>query len=136
MRAGKGLSMKIKKVEGYEPKYPMKNAAAKVGALAAAALITAGAATGCTPRYNGFLEFSTPQPTEVVLDGDIAVDPAETKKERPADVDVEGGISVDPAELASEEPALLGNVLPDLSNTGDGEQSLPGNVLPDPSLTK
>ena len=34
--------MKIKKVEGYEPKYPMKNAAAKVGALAAAALITAG----------------------------------------------------------------------------------------------
>lgn len=120
MRAGKGLSMKIKKVEGYEPKYPMKNAAAKVGALAAAALITAGAATGCTPRYNGFLEFSTPQPTEVVLDGDIAVDPAELNTDCPGNVEIEGELAVDPSEPAADDPGdstelpeLMGDIMLD-----------------------
>ena len=111
--------MKIKKVKGYEPKYPMKSAA-KVGALAAAALITAGAAAGCTPRYNGFLEFSTPQPTEVALDGDIAVDPAELNTDCPGDVEIEGELAVDPAEINSDDPGdntegpeFMGDIMPD-----------------------
>ena len=123
--------MKIKKVEGYEPKYPMKNAAAKVGALAAAALITAGAATGCTPRYNGFLEFSTPQPTEVVeLAGEPTVDETE--------VILDGDVMVDPNEGCGDDdltpPDATGVPIVDSTDTaGYDDVGISGNIMPDPS---
>ena len=110
--------MKIKKVEGYEPGYPAKKgAAAKAGAVAAAALIAAGTMAGCTPRYSGGMEYATPEPTEVVeLAGEPTVDETE--------VILDGDVMVDPNEGCGDDV---------VDSTETPDVGISGQILPDPS---
>ena len=72
--------MKQQKLSGYAPKYPKK-----VAALAAAALVALGAATGCRyiePQIMGDIAIEEPTPDEdVQLEGYMM--PEETPVEEP-----------------------------------------------------
>ena len=81
--------MKVNKLEGYAPEYPAKKGlktAARIGAAAAAVVLTSAAAVGCGVKASGFMigpEDATEEPCivdtteDVSIDGKIVVDPTE-----------------------------------------------------------
>ncbi|MBO4563785.1 MAG: hypothetical protein J5772_09295 [Clostridia bacterium] len=96
--------MELKKLEYYSPGYPGKKlagAAARLGALAGAVIVTAGVALGCGP--------------EPKLDGDIAIDdPEDSVIETP-------GADEEPEVKPSEEtpPDITGIILPAPTDAGE-----------------
>ena len=102
--------MTVNKLNEYAPNYPKKSGKAlKLGTLAAAALLAASIASGCTVSVSGYLqgppavtdEPLTPEPTdELCVPGEPAVD--------------ENG------DIIDEEPALMGDVRADPALGLDG----------------
>ncbi len=109
--------MKVNKIDSYAPEYPAKKSgmAARIGMLAAAALLAASTASGCTVSASGYLqdppaitdEPITPEPTdELCVPGEPAVDengniiPENTEACTDEPITDEG----------TEEPALMGDV--------------------------
>ena len=98
--------MKLTKVNEYEPGYPRKNGiAARVGALAAAALI-AGASAGCR----------SPKPA---ISGAPAVDPTPEITE---EVVLDGDVAVDETPIATSDPNISGEMLPDPGSIEEPEE--------------
>ncbi len=97
--------MKQTKLSGYRPKYPKK--AMRGAALAAAALMAMGTATGCSTfaaNTTGIVPVADPTPEELVLDGEVAVwEPTD-------DVELEGYMV---PETPTSEPMLVGIVMPE-----------------------
>lgn len=98
--------MKVTKVNEYEAGYPRKNGvAARVGALAAAALI-AGASAGCR----------SPKPT---ISGAPAVDPTPEITE---EVVLDGDVAVEETPIVSEVPDIMGEIMPDPGSIEEPEE--------------
>ncbi len=119
--------MKQQTLSGYKPNYPKK--AVKGMALAAAALVTIGAATGCRalrpePQIDGAIAIDEPTPgieetlppEELQTEGLIPIDEMET----PEPPMTTGLIMVTPEPEPTEEPMLMGDVA--IIDLPDGEQ--------------
>lgn len=113
--------MKQSKIKTYTPNYPRK--LWKGTALAAAALMSIGA-TGCRAASNAApveqpvneqpTALSTEEPGELVLDGEVGIDPGEEDlvlEGEPA-VDENGDIIKDGEDRSNgrEEPTLMGKI--------------------------
>ena len=99
--------MKQKRMEEYRPRYPKK--LIKGAILAAVAAVALTGATGCEPLRTGGEPLPVPT-DELVLDGEIAIDPGEDDLEllgEPA-VDETGG--EDDGTTGREGPALQGKI--------------------------
>lgn len=99
--------MKQTKIGEYRPKYPKK--LLKGAILAAAAAVAVTGTTGCdTLRTGGVPE---PVPTdELVLDGEIAIDPGEDELELGGEPLPDESYDEDDASTGREGPALEGKI--------------------------
>lgn len=108
--------MKVTKVDSCAPEYPAKRKTAlKLGTIAAAAVLAASVASGCTVTASGYLqdppavsdEPITPEPTdELCVPGEPAVDENGNIINDPT----EGAITEEPITDDTFEPELMGDV--------------------------
>ena len=103
--------MKVKKLDGYAPEYPAKSRiTVKAGVIAAAAVLTAGAAIGCVgkPQVMGDFPADTglPENTETVEEtpywmGEEAIDTASPAPDETLSTTGMPALSPDPDETLS-----------------------------------
>ena len=120
--------MKVNKLQSYAPEYPAKKGfinAARIGAVAAAALLVTGTAAGCTVSANGYL-VDPPAVTEDApqVDGLIMADPTE-------EIHPVGIVDADPTEVpCTHEPGKDQETADPTEDIDDVE--LMGDVVADP----
>ena len=94
--------MKQTKLSGYQPAYPKKVIRGAV--LATAAIVALGASTGCKlipgtgTDLSGMVPIEEPTPEELVLDGEVAIDPGAeeaTPEPMPEEVTLSGDVAID-----------------------------------------
>ena len=113
--------MKQKQLKAYQPNYPKKWM--RSATLATAALLALGTTTGCKAivqnitDLSGAVAIDEPAPTELVLDGEVAIDEPELdgyvapETPEPEELRTEGIVPIE--EQPTEEPEevmLLGDV--------------------------
>ena len=100
--------MKQKQIGEYRPKYPKKLLRGAI--LAAAAAVAVTGTTGCDALRTGGVP--EPVPTdELVLDGEIAVDPGEDDLELLGEPAVDETDDENDASTGREGPALQGKIV-------------------------
>ena len=100
--------MKQKRIEEYRPKYPKKLLRGAI--LATAAAVALAGTTGCDMLRTGGVP--EPVPTdELVLDGEIAIDPGEDELELLGEPVVDETDDEDDASTGREGPALQGKIV-------------------------
>ena len=102
--------MKQSKIKDYQPRYPKK--LIKGAILTTAAAVAIAGTTGCALRTGGE-PMPEPIPTdELVLDGEVAIDPGEDELELGgAPLPDESFDDVDDSVTRDDEPALQGKIV-------------------------
>ena len=100
--------MKQKRIEEYRPKYPKKLLRGAI--LAAAAAVAVTGTTGCDMLRTGGEPLPVPT-DELVLDGEVAIDPGEDDLELLGEPVVDETDGEDDDSSGREGPALQGKIV-------------------------